>query len=123
MVAMLCTWSFGATAEAVALERPRTGAGEFQQPEPKKKEITATVARSTENEQIKLNVFFPEDTRQLSCTLFNLLGRRIEVHPTTAVAAGSYAFSFSTHNLPNGPYIIVLEANGQRIIQKVMLAR
>ncbi len=92
-------------------------------PDAKKKEITATITRSVENEQIKLVAFFPEDTPRLKCSLYNLLGKLIDVHPTTSVEAGRFAFTFRTKGLPNGPYIVVLEANGQRIIQKVMLAR
>jgi hypothetical protein len=112
-----------ATAYSAPLVGPSTKSTESQQPDPKKKEITATVTRSVENEQIKLTAFFPDDTARIKCSLYNLLGKLIEIHPTTQVEAGRYTFIFRTQGLPNGPYIVVLEANGQRIIQKVMLAR
>ena len=95
-----------------------------QQPDPKKaREITASISRSVENELISLNANFPESTDGLKCSLFNLLGKMIEVHDTKSVGEGPYKFTFRTKGLPNGPYIIVLEARGQRIIQKVMVAR
>lgn len=94
-----------------------------QQPDPKKKEITASVARSSENELLSLNAYFPEDAERLRVALYNILGKLIEVHPTTAVKSGDQTFRFQTRGLPSGPYIIVLESNGQRIVNKVMVSR
>jgi len=94
-----------------------------QQPDPKKKEITASVARSAENELLSLNAYFPEDTERLRVALYNILGKLIEVHPTTTVKTGDQTFRFQTRGLPSGPYIIVLESNGQRIVNKVMVSR
>lgn len=104
---------------------PRRAAGDIgQQPDPKKsRDITASISRSAENELISLNAIFPEETDGLKCSLYNLLGKLIEVHPISAVAGGPFQFTFRTKGLPNGPYIIVLEARGQRIIHKVMVAR
>ena len=116
----------GGTALAgVGASGPRGVAGDItQQPDPKKsREITASISRSAENELISLNANFPEGTDGLKCSLFNLLGKLIEVHQTVSVAEGPYKFTFRTKGLPNGPYIIVLEARGQRIIHKVMVAR
>jgi hypothetical protein len=95
-----------------------------QQPDPKKlREITASISRSVENELISLNAIFPESVDGVKCSLYNLLGKLIEIHDTKSVGEGPYQFKFRTKGLPNGPYIIVLEARGQRIIQKVMVAR
>jgi hypothetical protein len=94
-----------------------------QQPDPKKKELTATVTRSAENELLNLNAYFPEDANNIRVALFNILGKLVEVHPTTSVTKGDQVFRFQTRGLPSGPYIIVLEANGQRIVNKVMVSR
>lgn len=93
-----------------------------QQPDPKKKEITASVARSAENETLSLNVSFPDETGNLKVALYNILGKLIEVHPISA-GRGDMIFRFQTKGLPTGPYIIVLESDGQRIVNKVMLSR
>lgn len=94
-----------------------------QQPDPKKKEITASVARSAENESLSLNVSFPEDAGNLKVSLYNILGKLIEVHPVSFTLKGDYSFRFQTKSLPTGPYIIVLESTGQRIVNKVMISR
>jgi hypothetical protein len=91
--------------------------------DPKKKEITATVARSAENELLSLNAYFPEDANNIRVALYNILGKLVEVHPTTSVTKGDMVFRFQTRGLPSGPYIIVLESSGQRIVNKVMVSR
>lgn len=95
----------------------------YQQQDPKKQQITATVVRSAENETIKLRADFPDDTPQVKVSLFNLLGKVVEVHPQTSATKGANDFQFRTRGLPNGPYIVVLEAAGQRLIHKVLLSR
>ncbi len=94
-----------------------------QQVEPKKKEITTSVTRSIENETISMTALFPDDYGGIRVALFNLLGKLMDVDPTTAVAKGSHTFVFRTNGLPNGPYLVVLEAGGQRITKKIMLNR
>ncbi len=94
-----------------------------QQPDPKKREITTSISRSAEDESIILQASFPEDAPRLRVALYNMIGRLIQVHPITAVEKGDYPFRFLTSGLPTGPYIVVLEANGQRIVNKVMLSR
>jgi|GEM_PF-2035534 len=94
-----------------------------QQPDPKKKEITASVARSAENESLTLNVSFPEDAGSVKIALYNILGKLIEVSPITSAAKGEMAVRFQTKGLPTGPYIIVLESSGQRIVNKVLISR
>lgn len=94
-----------------------------QQPDPKKREITTAISRSAENESIALAVSFPEDAPRLRVALYNMIGRLIQAHPVTAVEKGDYIFRFQTVGLPTGPYIVVLEANGQRVVNKVMLSR
>ncbi len=94
-----------------------------QQPDPKKKELTATVVRSPENETLTLNAYFPEESNNLRVALYNILGKLIDVHPTTTASKGDLSFRFTTRGLPGGPYIVVLESNGQRIVNKVMVSR
>lgn len=128
---LVLTWALLLLLQSVAafaivsVGGPRGVNGDVtQQPDPKKpREITASISRSVENELISLNAIFPENVDGLKCSLFNLLGKLIEVHDTKSVGEGPYQFTFRTKGLPNGPYIIVLEARGQRIIQKVMVAR
>ncbi len=94
-----------------------------QQPDPKKRTITASVARSAQDETLSLNANFPEDVTNIKVALYNILGKLIEVHPVTSAAQGDQIFRFITKGLPSGPYIIVLESNGQRIVNKVMVSR
>jgi hypothetical protein len=94
-----------------------------QQSDPKKKEVTASVVRSIENETVTVNAFFPDDANPVKVSLYNILGKLIEVHPTTSVRQGDYPFRFLTKGLPSGPYIVVLEVNGQRLVNKVMVSR
>ena len=113
-------------AQASTPPAPLAGVGsDFtqQQPDPKKKELAATVARSAENELLSLNAYFPEDANNIRVALYNILGKLIEVHPTTTVTKGDQVFRFQTRGLPSGPYIIVLESSGQRIVNKVMVSR
>jgi hypothetical protein len=93
------------------------------QQDPKAREITAELVRSESNETITLRATFPDETPGVKVTLFNLLGRLVEVHSTTVAIKGLNLFQFRTKGLPNGPYIVVLEASGQRLINKVMLSR
>lgn len=94
-----------------------------QQPDPKKREITTAISRSAEDESIVLQASFPEDAPRLRVALYNMIGRLIQVHPVSSVEKGDYSFRFLTSGLPTGPYIVVLEANGQRIVNKAMLSR
>ncbi len=87
----------------------------------KRKEISATIVRSVETELIILKVNFPEDALQVKVSLYNLLGSLVEVNPQTSATKGEVDFRFDTRGLPNGPYIVVLEANQQRITKKIML--
>lgn len=94
-----------------------------QQSDPKRKEVTASVVRSIENETVTVNAYFPDDINGVKVSLFNILGNLIEVNPTTAVQKGDVQFRFFTKGLPSGPYIVVLEVSGQRIVDKVMISR
>jgi hypothetical protein len=94
-----------------------------QQQEPKAPKITAEVVRSTDNAVITLRAVFPDETPGVKVSLFSLLGKLVEVHATTIAQKGNNEFQFRTRGLPNGPYIVVLEAAGQRLINKVMLSR
>jgi hypothetical protein len=97
--------------------------GVQQGPDPKKKEMTASVGRSAESETLILYAFFPEEAINVRVALYNILGKLIELHPVTTVTQGDRIFRFQTKGLPSGPYIIVLESNGQRIVNKVMVSR
>lgn len=111
-----------ATAPGAAhAQGPRATAGHQQ--DPKAKEITAQLVRSTDNATVTLRTTFPDETPGVKVSLYNLLGKLVEVHPTTVAQKGSNEFQFRTRGLPNGPYIVVLEAAGQRIVNKVMLSR
>jgi hypothetical protein len=116
---MLLATPMSSRAEARACHVARAA----QQQDPKAREITAELFRSADNATITLRAVFPEDTPGVKVSLFNLLGRIVEVHPTTVALKGKNEFAFRTRGLPNGPYIVVLEAAGQRIINKVMLSR
>jgi Secretion system C-terminal sorting domain len=94
-----------------------------QQPDPKKKELAASVTRSAENELLSLHAFFPDDADKIRVALYNILGKMVELHPITSVEKGDRLFQFQTRGLPSGPYIVVLESKGQRIVNKVMVSR
>jgi hypothetical protein len=94
-----------------------------QQVEPKKREITASISRSIENETISLTVSFPDDITGVRVALYNILGKLIEIDPTSSVTKGDFTFVFRTTGLPSGPYLVILEAGGQRITKKIMLSR
>lgn len=106
-----------------AVELALSGGLAVGQQDPKEREITAQLFRSDDNATITLRAVFPEETTRVKVSLFNLLGKLVEVHPTTIAQKGNYEFQFRTRGLPNGPYIVVLEAAGQRLINKVMLVR
>lgn len=93
-----------------------------QQIEPKK-EITATVGRSTENETVTLFATFPEDAPRIRIAFYSIIGKLIETSATNSVTKGEYSFTFRTTGLPNGPYLVVLEAGDQRITKKVLISR
>ncbi|MDB5033033.1 MAG: hypothetical protein JWQ98_274 [Chlorobi bacterium] len=93
-----------------------------QQPDPKKKDITATTR--VENDAVTLTAYFPDDAPSLKVGLYNILGKLIELHPVNVASKGEErAFRFLMKGLPSGPYIVVLESNGQRIVNKVMVSR
>lgn len=94
-----------------------------QQPDPKKRELSASVTRSIDNETVTLNAFIPDDAPTLRVAFYNLLGKLIEVHPAASATKGDQVYRFQTRGLPSGPYIVVLEANGQRVTCKVMVSR
>ena len=117
MLAALATTSLPARIDAAA------GALRIVQQEPKSREISAEVVRSPENETLTLKATFSEDTQGIKVSLFNLLGKLVEIHPSTTAVKGNNQFQFRTKGLPNGPYIVVLEAAGKRLVNKVMLSR
>lgn len=88
-----------------------------------KKEITATVGRSTENETVTLFATFPEDEPRIRIAFYSIIGKLIETSATNSVTKGEYTFTFRTTGLPNGPYLVVLEAGDQRITKKVLISR
>ena len=98
-------------------------AGEIAQQVEPKKEISATVGRSAENELVTLFATFPEDQPRIRVAFYNIIGKLIETNGTTSVTKGEYTFTFRTTGLPNGPYLVVLEAGDQRITKKVLIAR
>lgn len=93
-----------------------------QQIEPKK-EITASVGRSSENEIVTLFVTFPEDKPRIRVAFYSIIGKLIETSGVSTVTKGEYTFTFRTTGLPNGPYLVVLEAGDQRITKKVLISR
>lgn len=95
---------------------------ELQQ-DPKRKEIKTIESRWIASEMIILAADFPEDGLAVRVELFNLLGRLIEQHPIRTAVKGTNVFQFKTKGLPNGPYIVVLESAGQRLIYKIMVSR
>ncbi len=99
------------------------GAVLAQQPDPKKKELTASLSRSVENETLTLSVYFPEDAPAIRIGLYNILGKLIEVYPASSATKGDQTYRFQTRGLASGPYIVVLEAGGQRVVNKAMLSR
>jgi len=92
-----------------------------QQSDPKGREIITSLVRR--EDVVVLTASFPEDTPQLKLGLYTMLGKLVQVHPTTTVERGEYGFVFPLRGLPGGPYILILEANGQRIVNKFMLSR
>ncbi len=92
-----------------------------QQPDPKKKEVSAST--KLENEALTLTAYFPNDDQPVKIGLYNILGKLIEIHPSTSAQKGEQSYRFTTKGLPSGPYIVVLETNGQRIVNKVMVSR
>lgn len=94
-----------------------------QQPDPTKKELTAWVSRSAESETVTLNVYFPEDASNVRVSMYNILGKLIETQPVASVSKGNQTFRFQTVGLPTGPYLMVLEAGGKRLVNKVMVSR
>jgi hypothetical protein len=92
-----------------------------QQPDLKRKELSASAR--LENEALTLTAYFPNDDQPIKLGLYNILGKLIEIHPSTSATKGEQTFHFTTKGLPSGPYIVVLESNGQRVVNKVMLAR
>lgn len=125
IAALFLSGAPGLSAAGLAESPANTIHGDIarQQPDPKKKEITATVARSIEAETLMMNTYFPEDASQVRVALYNILGKLIQVHPVTSAEKGDYSFRFLTRGLPSGPYILILETSGQRIVHKVMLSR
>jgi NifB/MoaA-like Fe-S oxidoreductase len=93
-----------------------------QQIEPKK-EITASIGRSAENETVTLFVAFPEDKPRIRVAFYSIIGKLIETSGVSTVTKGEYTFTFRTAGLPNGPYLVVLEAGDQRITKKVLISR
>jgi hypothetical protein len=95
-----------------------------QQQDPKPpKVITAKVTRSIENELITVSASFPDDVPAVKVSMFNILGKLIDLQNYGPMTQGESTFQFLTKGLPNGPYLIVLEAGNQRITNKVMLSR
>jgi hypothetical protein len=95
-----------------------------QQQDPKPpKVITARVAHSAENELITLHVSFPDDAQNVKVSVYNILGKLIDIQTVGQVSQGDATFQFQTKGLPNGPYLIVLESGTQRITNKVMVSR
>jgi hypothetical protein len=68
-------------------------------------------------------VTFPDDVPGVKVSMFNILGKLIDLQTYGAADQGEATYQFKTKGLPNGPYLIVLEAGTQRIRNKVMLSR
>lgn len=85
--------------------------------------ITARVSHSAENEIATLYASFPEDVVGVRVSMYNILGKLIDVQNVGAVSEGDVTFQFMTKGLPNGPYLIVLESGTQRLTSKVMVSR
>jgi hypothetical protein len=111
-----------AHSNPVGLLAVRNDTRQQQDPKPPKV-ITAKVTRSIENELITVLATFPEDMPGVKVSMFNILGKLIDLQAYGATSQGESTYQFLTKGLPNGPYLIVLEAGNQRITNKVMLSR
>ena len=92
-----------------------------QQPDTKKKELSASAR--LESDELTLTAYIPNDDQPVKVGLYNILGKVIEIRPAASTPEGEQTFRFTTKGLPSGPYIVMLESNGQRVINKVMVAR
>ncbi|HVZ41810.1 MAG TPA: T9SS type A sorting domain-containing protein [Candidatus Kapabacteria bacterium] len=120
---LLCVGTLRGAALRGGMHARASVASEAQQPDPKKKELSISVLRSVENETITVDAYFPEDAKSVRVALYNILGKLVEQLPVTAVSKGNQVFRFQTYNLASGPYLVVLEANNQRVVNKVMISR
>lgn len=88
-----------------------------------RKEITATVSRSLVNETVTLKALLPENVTEAKVSVYNMLGNLIEERSVTANEKNELLAVFSTKGLPVGPYIVILVADGQKVVNKVMVTR
>jgi hypothetical protein len=112
----------GAHMTPVGILSVRNDARQQQDPKPPKV-ITARVSRSAETELITVVVTFPDEVPGVKVSMFNILGKLIDLQTFGPAEQGESTYQFQTKGLPNGPYLIVLEAGTQRITNKVMLSR
>jgi hypothetical protein len=62
----------------------------------------------------------PADVR---LAVYDVLGRRVAMLVDDAVAAGTHRATFESTGLASGIYLVVLEADGERVTRKVLLTR
>ncbi|MBS1913399.1 MAG: T9SS type A sorting domain-containing protein [Bacteroidetes bacterium] len=120
---LLCAGTLRAAVLSGGMHARASIAAEQQQPDPKKKDLSVSVLRSVENETITVDAYFPDDAKSVRVALYNILGKLVEQLPVVAVSKGDQTFRFQTYNLASGPYLVVLEASNQRIVNKVMISR
>ncbi len=67
--------------------------------------------------------FAVAESGRVRLSVFDVLGRRVAVLADGEMAAGAHRATFDGNRLASGVYLVVLEADGQRQSQKVMLVR
>ncbi|MBL0333499.1 MAG: T9SS type A sorting domain-containing protein [Chlorobiota bacterium] len=91
--------------------------------EPVKKELSSSVSRSLLNETITLKSILPENIVDAKISIYNMLGNLIDERNVMANEKNELTASFSTKGFPNGPYIVILFADNQKSVSKVMISR
>jgi hypothetical protein len=64
----------------------------------------------------------PEAAR-VRLTVYDLLGREVEVLADERLRAGVHEYQFNAARLASGPYFYVLAANGERFANKMLLVK
>ena len=120
---LLVFLSTGITASIPGVEGPGTRMASQQDPPSEDDRVTFLVVRSRASETIKIIVKLPEESDQVSITLYNLLGRKIISLPIRSAPKGETTYQIDTHDLPDGHYFAVVETLGQRLTKKVFVYR
>lgn len=74
------------------------------------------------NPETKINFSIPENSK-IKLTVFDIVGREIQVLENSFLSAGSYTYSFNATNLSTGTYLYRLETPGFIQEKKMMLIK